>query len=710
MASRRAVCGLVLIGLVISVVLGCREEVPPLFRRNRAPETTLSIVAEESTLALYEYHVYWKGEDPDGEVVRYLFAITDTLSEDEEENWNPEFAVDRERGVFTAKTDSIFLFNSEVGEQAFNIVSIDDFGEPDPSPARRFFKVTDRGTPRIRFLDVVSDAADHVPCVSTDPCTIPMYANFHVRFLGTSANSQTGYVQGITWTAGIAPWEPYGTPQDTFFLPSPGNASGVQTSGGPWEQHGDTVTAYYLNPREPATSSFQGGFLLHVNGRDQARRMVIAQQGDRLITVNYDPQTRLYRMSACDCPKPPPNCSPGDSVPVGWVTGIGLRTFPRDQWRPFCRGDTLSNQSKVTFYADGFDDERDGAKDPVAGLADTKYKFRFTYAGAGGTVNTSMPFSVPSVSPSLLPLPGGGTFSGAQVGWTVCPFNYTFVAAAEDEQARIDGTPADLTFFAGFSPQMDSLYVGTLRADNSPRPKVMVFVPNCGPIFSFLCPNPGLVSFGQDTIAVFPTHVPANPGETPLDLGRNRFVFPFKGWGHDNPGDKNPTTGLPYYNTAEEGQIRAWYYTFDCTTPLCEDHVLLGEKVWRREERVFGDPPRQEVFDEGLSLLVNVDTLCVGSTTAPCPFPNVRGALNFTRFGDYVLTLQGRDTPPSGLTCPVPPTLNPGETATSQIDISAEGRTTQIFSVPIVWRQYADVRLRKPQTESPFANHKRLMR
>ena len=59
-------------------------------------------MAEESTAAFYRYHVYWRGEDPDGEVVRFLFAITDTVSLDEEENWDPSLAVDRERGVFTA--------------------------------------------------------------------------------------------------------------------------------------------------------------------------------------------------------------------------------------------------------------------------------------------------------------------------------------------------------------------------------------------------------------------------------------------------------------------------------------------------------------------------------------------------------------------------------------------------------------------------------
>ena len=83
MISRRALVGLILLATLAGVVLGCREDVPPLFRRNRAPKTTLTIIAEESTTAFYRYHVYWRGEDADGEVIRYLFAITDTLSNDE---------------------------------------------------------------------------------------------------------------------------------------------------------------------------------------------------------------------------------------------------------------------------------------------------------------------------------------------------------------------------------------------------------------------------------------------------------------------------------------------------------------------------------------------------------------------------------------------------------------------------------------------------
>src|SRR5512139_3181475 len=93
----RPAAGLFLLIVLVALAFGCRQEVPPLFRRNQPPETTLTIVPEDSAQGFYRYHVYWRGEDVDGRVVRYIFAITDTLSKNEEENWDPERFEDREK-------------------------------------------------------------------------------------------------------------------------------------------------------------------------------------------------------------------------------------------------------------------------------------------------------------------------------------------------------------------------------------------------------------------------------------------------------------------------------------------------------------------------------------------------------------------------------------------------------------------------------------
>src|SRR5262245_9209334 len=152
--AARPVAGLFFLFVLFALAMSCRQEVPPLFQINQPPETTLTVIPEDSTRGFYRYHVYWHGEDTDGHIVRYLFAITDSLSRNELDNWNPETAEDRDRGVYTTKSDSIFVFNSAHGHQALNIVAIDDFGRRDRSPARAYFFPIDNGEPRVEFIDV----------------------------------------------------------------------------------------------------------------------------------------------------------------------------------------------------------------------------------------------------------------------------------------------------------------------------------------------------------------------------------------------------------------------------------------------------------------------------------------------------------------------------------------------------------------------------
>ncbi len=708
MQARRGRVGWLLLLVSWGAVLGCREEVPPLFRRNRAPETTLTIVAEESTAAFYRYHVYWRGEDPDGEVVRFLFAITDTVSLDEEENWDPGLAVDRERGVFTARNDSVFLFDSNLGRQAFNIVSIDDFGELDPSPARGFFRVVDNGLPRVAFFDIRAESPrpDVLPCVSTLPCTIPVYTNFSLRFGGTTNN---GAIIGYTWRPSTGLWEPFYTTADTFYL----RVNEIQGDTLGFDQQGrqrytvsaghDTVTVWSYSSREgpipPGQLTFQARVL------DQARRRSDLKGGERFITVNYDPDTRLFRIPECNCPNAPPGCTSSREVPVGWVTGISrVESFPLDEWRLFCPGDTIPNFSRVTLYARGWDDRRDIPLDPVAGLAEVDLRFRFEY-GAQEFFSGNMPFSDPALVAADLPLPsnvGGGTFRGAAISWSTCPFDYRGEGGAVDENNKVDGTAAHVPFFVSGSPTLDSLRV----------PKVLVFLPRCPDLLAPLCP--WLVTppvFGPDTVAVLGIPIPdVSPPQTPLGLGFNDFDFPFVAWGHDHPRDRNHP-GADYYEPSNEGRVRSWRFTYECTAPNCSDLALAGEGVWREDRKGGSDPPGQEVFDDLLRIRIVLDTLCL---TAPCRIQSTRAVLKFDRFGPYEFTIQGRDTEFIGQTCIQPSDLG-AAASFFPIPISELGRTTRVARQPIDWRQLYEVRTPRQAAPAagvavpPHAKHKRSM-
>jgi len=699
----RALTGLVLLTGLVAVVFGCRQEVPPLFRQNRTPETTITVIVEESTTAFYRFHVSWRGEDADGQVVRYLFAITDTLPTEPDDRWDPSLAVDREIGTYTSRTDSVFLFDSGLGTQVFNIVAIDDYGVMDPSPARQYFRVTDNGTPRVVYNSVRGETAGLVPCAPADPCTIPMYTNFKVQFSGTTPN---GFIRGVTWSPDLGLFQPFNADVDSVFLDLPkdtlvvGNTT-IGTQDSLWLVEGEKVTVFHYSTRTEPIGS--GPFDYKVNVLDDARREVIPPAGDRVVTVNYDPDTRLYRVPECNCPNPPPSCDPQNMVPAGWITGINQTDFPMNEWRLFCQGDTLPNLAKVAFYASGWDDPRDVPKDGAAGLRETRYKFRFEYLGPAESplriANQNMPLSKPSLLAEDLVLPTGGTFRGARIGWRNCGLDYVLQASAEDEQTRVDGTPAAIAYKVNGSPMIDSLRV----------PPVFVFVPTCHGVWlqSNACPTQAEVTArfaGTDTIPIFGTW--KGDVNDLFALGENVFVFPFKAWAHDHPRDKNPA-GKNYYGPSEVGRIRAWRYTFDCTTPLCQDLAIPGEKAWRPETRDNAvDPPNQEVFDENLSVTIPIDTFCVGT---PCNFTVAKAYLKSSRFGLYEFTLQGRDSDPFGYRCDSPADLGAGASPLS-LDLSEQGRRTQVASRNTVWMQYRDVQATKPHLATPFANRKRLMK
>jgi hypothetical protein len=585
--------------------------------------------------------------------------------------------------------------------------------------------VRDNGQPRIVWLGVSIDSDDPrvLPCVAAEPCTVPTYTDFQVRF---TARTDNGGITGYTWQPTPDFWEPFGTPLDTFFLELAdvdGDSLAFDDEGRPrWSLSADqdTVTMFLRSSRQAPLQP--GSISVRARARDEARQISERDRGVRGVTVNYDPDTRLFTVRCDSCPpNPARECDGQTRVPAGWVIGIGeVDSFPREEWRLFCEGDTIPNYSNVRFYAEGRDDSRDLPKDPAAAaLPEVRFRFRFEYSGEhrdGTNVlsNTNMPFSLPALPARDLPRPsavGGGTFRGAMaptppIEWQTCPFEYKFEAGAVDEHDKVDGTPAAIRFVVGGTPVIDSVFV----------PKVIVFVPTCGSDRPTFCPGYAQTRFGPDTLAVFGIHRPdaADPSQwqTPFGLGFNEFIFPIRGWGHDHPRDRNPPEGPVYYNTEAVGRIRSWFYTFDCLDPGCTDVVLPGENLWRDERPRTGDPVNQQVFDDTLRLGMPLDTLCVigGRCTAAAS----RATLNWTRFGNFAFTLKGLDTDYIGQVCVQPSDLGENQ-AEFPIAISEYGRTTQVERRQTVWRQLSDVRpIRKAAAAAapagaPFANRKRLM-
>jgi len=600
-------------------------------------------------------------------------------------------AVD-ERGLplWTLVRDTVVVYFNAAKEDTFTDVGSLAFmarvrgargGTDFTAEGLREIDVVDPFPPTVGFLEVRPEREDLPPCVAAEPCTIPMFTSFKIRFRG---RSEQNWVRGYTWSSNLDLWEPYHTPLDTLFLPVGMDTVAVASPGDTlWSLAGEVLTVHQRSDR--AVPVPPQNLLFRARVRDDALLVSRLVSGTRIITINFDPDTRLYSAPSCDCPLPPPDCANLGPQPVGWITAIGnVDPFPIDAWIPFCAGDTLPNESHVRFYAQGWDDPRDLPIDPVAGFREVPYRWRYEIS-RGDFMSTNMPYSLPATAAADLPLPGGGTFRGGVVGWVTCPFDYLFQAGAVDEQGKVDGTPAEIRFHVGGAPTLDSVTVAP----------VIVFVPRCNPNQASYCAGFEPVTFGSDTLAVYGTPVPdpgsgpggSNPWVTPLGLGWNDFVFPFRAYGHDHPRDRNPPGGPLYYDDATAGRIRSWMFAFDCDGPGCQDASLVGEHIWREDVRAPGESSDQQVFDPTLRIRIPLDTLCVSS---PCT-GDIVVRLDYDRFGPYVFSIIGRDTEYLGQTCNVPSDLGENP-ALFPIPISERGLQTRLETRRTMWLQLGDVR------------------
>jgi len=145
---RMAGCG-VLVGVVLALAtFGCREEFAADVDTNLPPDTYLTRAPAESSTTVYYTHLYWYGNDPDGAVVGYEFAISDSLPADE----------DTLTYRFTTRTDSVFKMpvgrSQQVLGRRFYVRAIDNEGAVDPTPAWAFFGVVDMVAPVARFTRI----------------------------------------------------------------------------------------------------------------------------------------------------------------------------------------------------------------------------------------------------------------------------------------------------------------------------------------------------------------------------------------------------------------------------------------------------------------------------------------------------------------------------------------------------------------------------
>ncbi len=281
--------------------------------RNLPPQTVLTGVPGDSTTNFYRLHLYWNGYDPDGEVVGYEWAITDSLP--------PVTDIEY---AYTTRTDSIFRFNVEESREVlghrFYVRAVDNEGKRDPIPKWTFFAVRNNCVPTCWFTvaEAVGPNGEVRPLTSTDTFapsdTIP--AGWGLRFSWTGADcdraiSPDGRVELVGRVVGY----------DRKLLPIELN----------WIQGISTQTSIQYAAGVLRSESYE----MRVRARDDAG-LTGPDPALRTFVWNYDPVTSFERGLLPGYP---------DSVPIFYASISGTS----GEYLPYTEGDTLPLvQSGVT--------------------------------------------------------------------------------------------------------------------------------------------------------------------------------------------------------------------------------------------------------------------------------------------------------------------------------------------------------------------------
>lgn len=403
--------------LVLSIagamLLSCAKD-PVAVDRNRPPQTFL-VAAPIDTTAFdvgynYRIHLYWRGEDPDGYVVGFLYS------------WD-----DSSIGAFryTTRTDSVFELAVNDSEQiitgvgnpqtsryhTFFIRAVDNLGKPDPSLTmfnRRLFNA-ETETPVVTFVGDIPNLSD-----SAAIDTLCDKTPFTVCW---SARDPDGYVTKYRVDAGS-----YRSPLLT-----------------------DSCITFNT-PGGPTLSS--GLYTMTVTAVDNANAV---GTGTVQFVVNRDPETRFVDTTG------------------GGAKGYYIQHFLRGQLvnirGEFTPGETVPFRSTVWFNWEGEDAACE--EDSLTGFAfslnpGTRNDNSPYIIGFLDVLSENPPIRFTSNDPAKLTAAG---FSHLILDSLDAGIDMVARVAARDNSQRPDGTPASFRFNSNFTPTLDSLHVDSVYVD-----------------------------------------------------------------------------------------------------------------------------------------------------------------------------------------------------------------------------------------------------
>lgn len=283
---------------------GCRDEIALPIDRNQRPETVLTGAPGDSQTSVYRVHLHWNGFDPDGEVVAYEWAVTESLPNLDDVEFRR-----------TDRTDSIFAFQVEVNREVlghrFYVRAIDNENAVDETPAYTFFAARNTCVPRVIFTRSFA--------------TLP-----------------SGATRQIVSTSELNPSDTIPAGSAVTFAWRGEDCDVIVNPDGSIEQVGKVVRfSYKLGPIEvgyidgtladsvatyPAARLRSDRFALTVRAVDDAGFGGL-DPAVRTFVWNYDPNSWFSRILSPDT---------GDSVSVFYADTLGDGVF-----EPFFDGDTL---------------------------------------------------------------------------------------------------------------------------------------------------------------------------------------------------------------------------------------------------------------------------------------------------------------------------------------------------------------------------------
>jgi hypothetical protein len=186
--------------LAIAASVGCERDDSMSVDRNSPPETFVtqgpvnSTDPDNPTLLYYRAHLFWRGEDTDGTVVGFRWAVDDTTDPDA---WK-----------FTTETDSTFRFEvAQIGakEHIFLIRAVDDLGKQDATPDTVRFESYTICPPTVHSVTATADSPTlgHIEGLASGD-TVEVFSDITVCWDGSDCD---GFIVGwetrvdaeVTW-------------------------------------------------------------------------------------------------------------------------------------------------------------------------------------------------------------------------------------------------------------------------------------------------------------------------------------------------------------------------------------------------------------------------------------------------------------------------------------------------------------------------------